>query len=112
MGEVRSVKVKKVVIEEIVENDGLAKDTNVCTPLVPSSTGENLTLIDSDDDLLIYYSRWSDEDSKYSIYRVYPSGLSRDLPTWVSDDDDNINGMEGDWILDPYHDVDDGEEHI
>ncbi|GJU59607.1 hypothetical protein Tco_1237373 [Tanacetum coccineum] len=105
---------KGVVIEEIVEDDGLAEDTNVCTPSVTSSIGENLNLIDSDDDLLIDCSRWSDEEKlKLSQDALeMPSGMEGDLPTWVEDEDDTIIDMEGDWILDSYHNVDDGEEHI
>ncbi|GKC63972.1 hypothetical protein Tco_1096570, partial [Tanacetum coccineum] len=46
--------------------------------------------------------------------------MEGDLPTWVEDEDDTIIDMEGDyleyfssdWILDSYHNVDDGEEHI
>ncbi|GKB76468.1 hypothetical protein Tco_0943363, partial [Tanacetum coccineum] len=77
---------KGVVIEEIVEDDGLAEDTNVYTPLVPSSTGENLNLIDSDDDLLIYCSRWSNEGiecdkmkEKVSQYNVIAEEVIGDM---------------------------------
>ncbi|GJX69599.1 hypothetical protein Tco_0305326 [Tanacetum coccineum] len=102
-----SGKGKGVVIEEIVEDDVLdeqhmkenecgrsdwpgMKNTNVCTP-------SRLRLV----------------IGRLKSHRFYDDLLSRLLSIGLmKDDDDNINGMEGDWILDSYHNVDDGEEHI
>ncbi|GJS57803.1 hypothetical protein Tco_0652587 [Tanacetum coccineum] len=133
----REGKGKGVVIEEIMEDDGLAEDTNVYTPLVPSSTDaldfhDLLRNIDFEfgiecdkmmekvsQDNVIAEEVEDDDDSMSDMEGDYLenfSGGESDLHRFFEDDDvnddKNINGMEGDWILDPYHDVDDGEEHI